>query len=92
MSASKRPTLYPALLSAIARLAETVDLPTPPLPEEIASLHFTPSSGIALGACTGVVTITSMCPLMSTSSLTNVRIARSQALIRDFENGSCGFN
>jgi hypothetical protein len=32
MSASTKPTLRPIRASATARLAETVDLPTPPLP------------------------------------------------------------
>src|SRR5260370_1139813 len=36
MSASMSPTRWPARASATARFAETVDLPTPPLPDEIA--------------------------------------------------------
>src|ERR1043166_2488367 len=36
MSASMRPTRCPARANATARLADTVDLPTPPLPDEIA--------------------------------------------------------
>src|SRR5205814_7271437 len=36
MSASMRPTRCPARASATATLADTVDLPTPPLPDEIA--------------------------------------------------------
>src|SRR2546430_1684383 len=37
MSASMSPTRWPARASATARFAETVDLPTPPLPDEMAS-------------------------------------------------------
>src|SRR5215212_5737261 len=33
-----RPTLNPARASATARLAATVDFPTPPLPDEIATI------------------------------------------------------
>ena len=33
MSTSRMPTLYPSMVSASARFEETVDLPTPPLPE-----------------------------------------------------------
>src|ERR1051325_6975450 len=36
MSASMRPTRCPARANATATLADTVDLPTPPLPDEIA--------------------------------------------------------
>src|ERR687886_431553 len=38
MSASTRPTRRPACASATARLAATVDLPTPPFPEETATI------------------------------------------------------
>src|SRR5687768_3307015 len=38
MSASTRPTLRPARASATARLAVSVDLPTPPLPEPITTI------------------------------------------------------
>ncbi|MCY1310390.1 hypothetical protein D9M70_605720 [compost metagenome] len=44
ISASRIPTLAPAFLSAIARLAVTVDFPTPPFPEEMAIMFFTPGS------------------------------------------------
>src|SRR5207302_8304049 len=37
MSASMRPTRRPWRASAAARFTETLDLPTPPLPEETAS-------------------------------------------------------
>src|SRR6266550_2759051 len=37
MSASMSPTRWPARASATARFAETVDFPTPPLPDEMAS-------------------------------------------------------
>src|SRR6266705_1150084 len=37
MSASMSPTLWPARASATARFADTVDFPTPPLPDEMAS-------------------------------------------------------
>ena len=38
MSASKTPTLKPALAMANATLTVVVDLPTPPLPEAIATI------------------------------------------------------
>ena len=39
MSASTSPTLRPIRASATARLAETVDLPTPPLPDPTAMIR-----------------------------------------------------
>lgn len=42
MSASRTPTRAPSCARARARFAETVDLPTPPLPEETAIRFFTP--------------------------------------------------
>src|SRR5205809_2676470 len=45
MSASSNPTLAPCARSETARLTATVDLPTPPLPDPIASTCLTP--GIA---------------------------------------------
>ena len=50
MSVSSNPTLYPKRAKAIARLAETVLFPTPPLPELTAMIFFTcgnnlPTSG-----------------------------------------------
>src|SRR5258708_19139717 len=47
MSASIRPTRWPARASATARLAETVDLPTPPFPDDTASAL--PRCGMATG-------------------------------------------
>ena len=45
MSASSTPTRAPSALSASARLAETVDLPTPPLPEATTMMFLTFGSG-----------------------------------------------
>ena len=42
------PTLNPAPVSATARLAATVDFPTPPLPDEIAMIL--PRFGCSAGA------------------------------------------
>src|SRR5574341_776478 len=42
MSASSSPTLAPALARATARFTLTVDLPTPPFPEAMATLFLTP--------------------------------------------------
>src|SRR5271163_4926524 len=42
MSASMRPTLWPSLARATARLTERVVLPTPPLPEPMATMLATP--------------------------------------------------
>ncbi len=42
MSASSTATRLPRLRSASARLAEVVDLPTPPLPDATAMMVFTP--------------------------------------------------
>src|SRR5438876_11320654 len=47
MSASMSATRCPSRASAAARFADTVDLPTPPLPLEIASTL--PSDGISSG-------------------------------------------
>src|SRR6516165_1748915 len=44
MSASSTPTESPFALSPNARLAATVDLPTPPLPEATATIAFTPAT------------------------------------------------
>ena len=41
MSASRRPALAPCIFSATARLAATVDLPTPPLPAATSTTFFT---------------------------------------------------
>src|SRR5688572_22265386 len=43
MSTSARPTRRPRARSATARLAATVDLPTPPLPLDTAMMRATPS-------------------------------------------------
>ena len=39
-------TLYPSLARATARLAATVDLPTPPFPDETAMTFFTNGSSL----------------------------------------------
>src|SRR5580658_5705336 len=52
MSASIKPTRWPILLSAIARLTATVVLPTPPLPDPTATIFFTPGKATGAGvAC-----------------------------------------
>ena len=51
MSASITPTRCPACASATARFAATVDLPTPPLPDEIARIL--PEVGMLAPACGG---------------------------------------
>ena len=43
ISASNTPTRLPLAAIAMARLAVTVDLPTPPLPDATAIICFTPS-------------------------------------------------
>ena len=48
ISASKTPTLQPILARVTARLAVTVDFPTPPLPEEIAIIESIPEMGLPL--------------------------------------------
>jgi hypothetical protein len=48
MSASRRPTRWPSRASATARLAATVDFPTPPLPEATATTCAT--SGMSLAS------------------------------------------
>src|SRR5262245_10104445 len=53
MSASIRPTFLPAICSASARFAATVDLPTPPLPLATARTCFTPGR-FSFGAGPGV--------------------------------------
>src|SRR6266536_5097171 len=56
MSASVRPTRRPCMCRATARLAATVDLPTPPLPLATAITCFTPGRAIfgGIGVCIGV--------------------------------------
>src|SRR6187200_738384 len=56
MSASISPTRWPCRCSATARLAATVDLPTPPLPLATAITCFTPGRAIfgGIGGCMGV--------------------------------------
>ena len=66
MSASSRPTFLPCIASAIAKLTDAVDLPTPPFPELTMMKFFTCgamflpleelSRGI-LGAATFTVTL-----------------------------------
>ena len=53
MSASRMPTLNPWTFNAKARLAVTVDLPTPPLPDAMAMMFLTPASGgfLSRGVC-----------------------------------------
>jgi hypothetical protein len=41
MSASTIPTLYPAFAKPPAKFAVTVDFPTPPFPEAIATMFLT---------------------------------------------------
>src|SRR4051812_20429108 len=53
MSASIRPTFAPVFARASARLAATVDLPTPPLPLATATTWRTPGSSIRGGAWGG---------------------------------------
>ena len=58
MSASSSPTLSPSSASATARLVAVVDLPTPPLPEAIATIALTFGSGryefyLSVGRCIG---------------------------------------
>ncbi len=50
MSASSTPTESPFAFSASARLAATVDLPTPPLPEATATIARTPGRQRAFAA------------------------------------------
>ena len=56
-SQSQRPTRAPVAAKATARLAATVDLPTPPLPEAMAMMRLTPGMEdlprSALAAATG---------------------------------------
>src|SRR5260221_11554884 len=50
MSASSRPTAFLAAASAMAKLAATVDLPTPPLPLATAMICLTPGRTIFCAA------------------------------------------
>ncbi len=73
MSASSRPTAAPSMARATARLAATVLLPTPPLPDATASTFLTPgtSCAAAVGAArrTMAFHVTSMAWAPSGSSL-----------------------
>src|SRR5579859_3069570 len=50
MSASRRPVLTPLAARPSARFTAVVDLPTPPLPEAMAMMCFTPGTSMRLGA------------------------------------------
>src|SRR5690606_5907718 len=65
MSASIKPTLAPACARATARLVVTVDLPTPPLPEAIATIFLTPGNSCALSRSE----VTEEVIIMSTATL-----------------------
>ena len=86
ISVSSSPTLYPSRASAMARLADTVLLPTPPLPLLTAMMFFTPGSiwpTSGRGALLNSVFIST-----STSFPQWYLIAASAALTVDFRNGS----
>src|SRR5438270_13051830 len=51
MSASIRPTRWPCICRASARLADTVDLPTPPLPLATATRCLTAGRATLAGIC-----------------------------------------
>ena len=51
MSASSRPTLRPCFARATARFDDTVDFPTPPLPDPIAKMRSTPETGLGPPSC-----------------------------------------
>src|ERR1700680_3117620 len=53
MSASSTPTFSPFAFNARARLAATVDLPTPPLPEATATIAPTPGASAVFPAAAG---------------------------------------
>ena len=50
-STSSRPVRWPSMASPAARLAATVDLPTPPLPESTTTTALTPSRPVGFGFC-----------------------------------------
>ena len=57
MSASSKPTFKPCNAKPIARLTDTVDLPTPPLPEATAIICFTFESAFSCDAATMSISI-----------------------------------
>src|SRR5580698_3732121 len=80
MSASIRPTRWPSLESATARLTATVVLPTPPLPEPTATILETPGSATGAGmACE--------CAISDESSLHSRFYRRASALLRHGHGG-----
>ena len=94
ISASNKPTLYPCLAKATARLDDTVDFPTPPLPDEMAMICFTFDKGFSPSAGLGssFLNFKEILPLISTSSPTKVRIADSAAFTTDLMKGSFSFS
>src|SRR3954470_13730040 len=50
MSASINPTRFPDCASVTARFTATVDLPTPPLPDETAMMRPSSGNGTGVGA------------------------------------------
>ena len=70
MSPSTIPTRFPCLANATARLAETEDLPTPPLPDEIAIVRVaepgSPIPGPALSLSPSIHSVTASSSMTST--------------------------
>ena len=67
MSASRRPTVAPSSASEVARLTETLLLPTPPLPDATAMMFFTPGTRFSCCCWPGVAFRTDAPQVMSTS-------------------------
>src|SRR5207248_9094093 len=78
MSASMRPTRCPARASATATLADTVDLPTPPFPDEIARTlpRCGSSTGVEGGGTPGELVRGAPCAVASAAALASVTLTR----------------
>ena len=88
MSASTRPTFAPLAASATARLAATVLLPTPPLPEATAMIFFTPGRMVLLLRMVVTREVIWITTLASLSTI--VCTARSQASWMSCLSGQAG--
>src|ERR1700758_464711 len=69
MSASTSPTLWPSFAIAIARFTASVVFPTPPLPEPIAMIAFTPGNACGCGICCPCAPISNHSPGVSRGPL-----------------------
>src|SRR3954463_9105476 len=90
MSASSRPTLQPRLASAQATLAETVLLPTPPLPDPTSTTFLTEGTrSLGLFCLPGEGRTLALNATSTRGSLSEASVARTDSSMRCF-HGEAG--